>query len=436
MKKYFKAFFLLTAILTVFIYTASYAIDSKYQTIKIGLYYGSSAKAQVTVSSSEGFETGYMNSSEFVSLGTSDLTEFTASVSNGGVLVGDTLYTMENGNVAFRPLGGIVNINGTTYRGGVEFIVDSNSLMTVINFVDINDYVAAVVGKEMSPSWHIEALKAQAVCARSYAIRSWNKHSSQGFNLCGTQECQAYLGMSGETESTVRASSETKDQLLMYGNSIAEALYSSSCGGSTGHSKYVWGSDVPYLKAKADPYDLTSSNPRASWSVSFTPAEIKQKLASASVNIGEVTDMKVTGSDEFGRAFEVTIYGTNGEYVLKNDKTRTFLGLYSQKYTISGNVSEAPVLYGITSSGVSALSGNYAQSSQGRTNLNGFVMATDLGTTSYIPTSSQPADKFVLNGSGWGHGLGMSQYGAKARAEDGQSYLEILEFYYEGTYIQ
>lgn len=439
MKRYFITFFLLTALVIVFTYITAGAFDDKYQTVKIGLYYSSTAKSQVTVSSDSGFETGYMNSSDFVSVSALDMTEFTVIVSDGGVKVGEEFFGMENGNIAFRPLNGIVRIDGAAYRGGVEFIVTANGLMTVINFVDINDYVAAVVGKEMSPTWHIEALKAQAVCARSYAIRTWNKHASLGFNLCPTQDCQAYQGLSGETESTVRAANETKDQLLMYGDSIAEALYSSSGGGSTGYAKNVWGNDVPYLVAVADPYDLGSDNPRAYWTVTLTPEKIKEKLSAASVNIGDITDMKVTGCDEFGRTYEVTIYGTEGEYVLKNDRTRNFFGLYSQKYTISSNGSQTKneSVYALTASGVQSVSDYHVQSGAGLTDVSEMYIMSQSGISNITSAAStEPIDSYVINGNGWGHGLGMSQYGAKNRAEQGFNYIEILQYYYVGTYVQ
>lgn len=439
MKRYTITLFFVTLLFVVFTYTTAGALEEKYQTVKIGLYYSSTAKSQVTISSNSGFETGYMDSSDFVAISSLELNEFTVSVSNGGIMIGNDFFGMENGNIAFRPINGIVNINGTAYRGGVEFIVGSNGLMTVINFVDINDYVAAVVGKEMSPSWHIEALKAQAVCARSYAIRTWNKHASLGFNLCPTQDCQAYQGLSGETESTVRAATETKDQLLMYGNTVAEALYSSSGGGSTGYAKNVWGNDVAYLVAVADPYDLGSDNPRAYWTVTLTPEKIKEKLSAASVNIGDITDMRVTGCDEFSRTYEVTIYGTEGEYVLKNDRTRSFFGLYSQKYTISSNASQtqSEPVYAMSASGVNLVSDYYIQSGSEITENTDFYMVSQTGISNRAPQASNvAADSYILNGNGWGHGLGMSQYGAKNRAEQGFNYIEILQYYYVGTYVQ
>ncbi|MBQ4631032.1 MAG: SpoIID/LytB domain-containing protein [Clostridia bacterium] len=438
MRKYFSAAFVLVILILAFVFTSVYAIDPKYQTVKIGLYYSSTAKSEVAISSDSGFEAGYMDSNNFVAQSTLPGTTFKVSVASGGVTINDVFYSVTNGNFALRPLSGTVSVNNTAYRGGVEFIPNSSGLMTVINFVDINDYVAAVVGKEMSPTWHIEALKAQAVCARSFCITAWNKHSSLGFNLCPTQDCQAYQGISGETESTVRAATETKDQFLMYGNSVAEALYSSSGGGSTGYAKYVWGNDVAYLRAVEDPYDLGSDNPRAYWTFTLTKEEIKAKLAKASVDIGDITDFRVTGADEYGRTYEVTIYGTNGTYVLKNDKTRSFFGFYSQKYTITGSGTESmhQPLYAIGTKGAQVLSSYNVQSATGSCNLGDFYIQSATSTKQHAQSSTQTSDSYIINGSGWGHGLGLSQYGAKARAEQGYNYIEILQHYYVGTYVQ
>lgn len=415
------------------------AIDPKYETVKVGLSYSSTAKSQVTLSSASGFYGGYMNGSAFVNLyplGATTLTITPAGV--GAVSINGTVSNTVGGNFAVSPVNGVVSIDGKNYRGGVEFIPDSNGRLTVINFVNINDYIAAVVGKEMSPTWNIEALKAQAVCARSYAVTTWNRHSSLGFNLCATQDCQTYLGMSGETESTIRAANETKDQLLMYNGSVVQALYSSSNGGSIGYAKYVWGNDVPYLQAGPDPYEANTGNPRASWSVDLTKADIKKKLANASVNIGEITDFKVTGADEYGRTYEVTIYGTNGTHVLKNDKTRSFFGLYSQRYSITpkGSSSQPPVVKVMGSDSSADLTWFIAMGSKVSLGLGSDYYSISSSGKQLHTGSVANANSWVINGSGWGHGLGLSQYGAKGMADQGFTYDQILTFYYKGAYLQ
>ena len=253
------------------------ALDPEYETIKIGLHYGSGAKISLNVSSSGGFNAGYMDGSRFVSCYPFPDTNLNVSyLGQTNININGIAYDYPGGgNFSLMPNNGTININGTIYRGGVEFIATANANLTVINFVNINDYIAAVVGKEMSPSWNIEALKAQAVCARSYSISTWNRHSSYGFNLCATQDCQAYQGISGETESTKIAAYDTKDQILKYNGNVAQTLYSSSNGGSTAYAKYVWGNDVPYLQAVKDIYENPEETSYSPWQVTLTNADIK-----------------------------------------------------------------------------------------------------------------------------------------------------------------
>lgn len=437
-----KRFAFIFLILTVFIFIISslsiYAIDEKYETIKIGLNYGQNAKQEVKVSSDMGFEAGYMEGNKFVKL--FELSESTINAKTiymvEGISLNSVTYNTQNSNFALMPINEMVNIDGTIYRGGVEFFVNSQGLLNVINFVNINDYVAGVVGKEMSASWPIEALKAQAVCARSFALRSFNKHSSHGFNLCATQDCQVYQGIKGESESTIMASEETKDEILTYNGSVAEALYSSSSGGATAYAKNVWGGDVSYLKGIYDPYDLASDNPRASWKVDLTKEDIKEKLKNASIDIGDVLNFKVTKADENGRSYEVTIFGTKGDYVLKNDKTRSFFNFYSQNYTITGNGADKKEVYAITSPlKTLSLSDYLSLGSKSSSVVGDTLYVISSKGESSIDITPSSYDSFTINGKGWGHGVGMSQYGAKQMALEGFDYKEILDFYYKGTEI-
>jgi len=243
-KKLLSLALVLTLMASLTFANTANAIDPQYETIKIGINYGSSGKSLVGISSPNGFKVGYMNGSQFVHL--YDMTETYLDVAYASattIKINGSTYDISNGNYAFSPNSGSVNIAGTLYRGGVEFLPNSSGLLNVINFVNINDYIAAVVGKEMSPSWNIEALKAQAVCARTFSLYNWNKHSSHGFNLCGTQDCQAYLGVSGESESTVRAANETLNQVITYNGKVillfihlqtaAQVLIQNTCGEET-----------------------------------------------------------------------------------------------------------------------------------------------------------------------------------------------------------
>lgn len=440
MKKLLFLTLILAVLFSIISFTSAFALDAKYQTVKIGLYYGTSAKSSITVTSDMQFQAGYMDNSVFVPCYAFPASELAISyVSASSLNINGVQYDFPGNNFALLPDSGTLTIDGISYRGGVELASTSPTGYTVINFVDINDYIAAVVGKEMSPSWNIEALKAQAVCARSYTISTWNKHSSYGFNLCGTQDCQAYMGISGETESTIRAAKETEDQVLTYNGTVASALYSSSNGGSSAYSKYVWGNDVPYLQAVEDIYEDPAETSYSPWQVTLTNSQIQEKLASKDIDIGDVYDMKVTGADEFGRTYKVTIYGTKGTYDLKNDSTRTFFGLRSQKYSITSHTVQPLKLYAQASGGGAEITQYSVMTSSGKgtsSSTDVYVMGKDGIFHNQGASSDVAPGTYVLDGKGWGHGLGMSQWGAKAMADRGFGYADILNFYYKGTILE
>jgi len=439
MKKVLSICFIFTFLFTLINFTSVSALDPKYEIVKVGLYYSTTAKTNLNLTSDTGFQVGYLQENTFVPLYALSETSLSISFASSTSLVANgTSLDIANGNLSFVSDSGVVGIEGKKYRGAIVLVPTAENAFTVINFVNINDYIASVVGKEMSPSWHIEALKAQAVCARSYTLSTFNKHSSLGFNLCATQDCQVYTGISGESEKTIRAAHDTKDQILTYNGNVASTLYSSSNGGSTAYSKNVWGNDVPYLTAKEDIHENPAETSNSPWKVTFTNEDIQKKLSEKQIDIGDVYDMKVTGADEFGRTYKVTIYGTKGSYELVNDKTRTFLGLRSQKYSITTSQTNTAKLYAIGSLDRTLVNSYNCISSHGTTKAPSQIgVQTVSGVKSYTTKNASVADgSYLLEGSGWGHGLGMSQWGAKAMADKGFLYTDILDFYYTGTTLE
>ena len=132
---------------------------------------------------------------------------------------------------------------GNTYYGGFQYQRVGGGDLTVSSVLTLDDYIQGVIVREMSSSWPLEALKAQAVCARTYAYRNYaaQRHSSQGFDLCNSTHCQAYSGMSNVTAESSRAVTETHGEYLWYDGELIEAVYFSSDGGATESSENVWG---------------------------------------------------------------------------------------------------------------------------------------------------------------------------------------------------
>lgn len=336
---------------------------------------------------------------------------------------------------------------GNTYYGGFQYQRVGGGNLTVSNVISLEDYVQGVIVEEMSASWPLEALKAQAVCARTYAYRNYvaQKHSSQGFDLCNATHCQAYSDMDSVTAASSRAVTETRGEYLWYNGSLIDAVYSSHDGGATESAVNVWGSDVPYLIGKEDPYEASVSSkvPNYNWTVTYTAQELTDLLNSKGYVNSGIVDFRVTKTSPTGNAIEITFTDSSGKSWSKiRDDCRTFLGLRSIHYTVSssGGTSSG---YAVNGSGVlSSLTGAYAIDGSGSTAAltDGSVYAIGGdGTVSQVKPSASTGSGstvFTITGSGWGHNVGMSQWGAYAMAQQGYTYKDILSFYYTGIEVR
>jgi len=158
-------------------------------------------------------------------------------------------YQIYSDNIVIKPASdGFINAKRKWYRGYL-IIQNRNKKLTVINNVDLEDYIRGVVPSEMPSSWEIEALKAQAIAARSYALANLGKRAAYGYDLKDTPEDQAYGGASAETAKTNNAVQETEGLVLTYNYKVVPAYYSASAGGKTVTAKQAWGSDLPYIRS-------------------------------------------------------------------------------------------------------------------------------------------------------------------------------------------
>ncbi len=158
-------------------------------------------------------------------------------------------YQIYSDNVVLKPAeGGFISAKNRWYRGYL-IIQNKNKKLTVINEVNLEDYIKGVVPSEMPSGWELEALKAQAIAARSYALANLGKRASLGYDLKDTPEDQAYGGASAETAKTNRAVDDTNGLVLTYNYKVVSAFYSASAGGQTVTAKEAWGNDVPYIRS-------------------------------------------------------------------------------------------------------------------------------------------------------------------------------------------
>lgn len=327
---------------------------------------------------------------------------------------------------------------GYRYYGGFEYRRAADGRLSVINVVDIEDYVKCVIPWEMDSDWPLEALKAQAVCARTYAVTQ-HKHTSQGFDVCASTHCQVYQGTAKCSSHSDSAVTQTAGEYLWYrGGIVNEAVYYSSNGGASESSENVWNEEIPYLVGKIDPYEsyVAARVPKYSWSTTYTADELTQLLRDNGYRVGTVKNAYVSVYTDTGNVYAVTFVGTLGSATVTREACRTLLNLRSQRFTINGGggtqyaVNEdggRDILAGasvIDGSGtVSTLSGELS------------IITAD-GVQTLEDNAPQTAvNQFVITGTGNGHNVGMSQWGAYAMADLGYDYQDILQFYYTGVTI-
>lgn len=438
------------------------AIDSV--TVRVGLAYGTSAMSapQLQNVDGAGYDIGTMNGTTFKAARTVSNTKLTIRAQGNGLVVtdtqtGQTLYQTSANTLAISPKGALTWFNKYKYRGDFVYTASGGAVM-VVNYVDMEDYIKGVIPYEMSASWPSEALKAQAVCARSYADGQMERHKSQGFDVCNTTHCQVYQGANLATDNSDAAVDQTKGQYIYENGKKVVGYFFSSDGGATESSVNVWGGQYAYLTGKPDPYEKTKEISNGVWSKTLTAAEVQSKLNSAGYSIGSVKTVQVTKRTAMGNVNELTVTDTSGKSIkLTKEACRTALGLNSIRYTVNGLGSTA-VSSSSTGGGTLSINGTavsdgglYTVSSggtvssmgtaQGKTALSASgtqTISAGGGQTTTTTTTSDPVasgTSYTFAGTGWGHSVGMSQYGAKAMAEQGFTYKDILTFYFTGVTI-
>ncbi len=333
---------------------------------------------------------------------------------------------------------------GGTYRGGFECSKRAESGLTVVNIIPVEDYLYSVVCREMSPSWPVDALKVQAVCARNFSLGRINYHKQYGFDVCRTVCCQAYSSTADQSQNVHTAVDETRGELLFYKDDLVQAVYSSSMGSSTENVKNVWGSSFPYLVSVENPYEDTENIYNGKWEKTLTTKRATEIMANAGYNIGEVVSITAVEYTDAGRVLKLKVKGTNGEHTFERERCRTIFSeaTYSQKYTVvkggASTYSEVKVISGTGTENKVLDNVSILSSTNTATMISGDFVATNGKTkkTYKTVTSGIDPDTYVFTGEGWGHGVGMSQYGAKGMAEAGFDYEEILTHYYTGTHLE
>jgi stage II sporulation protein D len=217
--------------------------------------------------------------------------------------------------------GGLITFESSVYRGGLILIVNNSVKLTVINYVTMDEYLYGVLHREMSQSSPIEALKAQAVAARSFAANNLDRHSKDGFDFCTTTDCQVYGGYAAEYPSTTQAVDETSGLLVWVGDEPVSVYYFKNSGGHTQSIVDVWSSFSTHLIGKADPY-----SPDYPWTATIYFDNLQQKLSQAGYDSGTITSVRVGGRNTAGAVSKLVIEGSNGTILLEKERIRSVLG--------------------------------------------------------------------------------------------------------------
>jgi stage II sporulation protein D len=260
--------------------------------------------------------------------------------------------------------------------------------LTVINEIGLEDYLAGILPEEVNPGWPIESLKAQAVVSRTYALKNLRKHEKDGFDLCTETHCQVYGGVESEKKTTTEAVEQTRSEVLTFKGDLVQALFHACCGGYTEDpvNVWIWSAATPsYLKGRRDKF--CKDSPHAFWKNRIEGEFISQRLNKAGFDVGKIESIRISGRDRSGRAELLKIKHSYGTLSIMASKFRLAVDPWLIKSTLFDKI----VRYGST---------------------------------------------FEFRGSGWGHGVGMCQWGAKVMSDKKYTYKEILKFYYPGTEVE
>ena len=301
---------------------------------------------------------------------------------NGGILVGSQELSSPikllaaDGHERIR-------LGGNLYKGDILLRATPEGRLDIIEYLTIEDYLYGVLPVEMSPDWPLEALKAQAVASRTYAMRFINP--SKDYDVTNGVEMQVYNGTNKVNARIIDAVNSTRGEVLRYKGKLVMAFFHACCGGHTASSKSAWGEDIlKPLYGVQDPFCQPSRHSR--WELYVSSADLLRFIQAQGSTALKVKGLKIKGKDRSGRATSFTVTTDSGSRTIKATDMRKRFGNFEFRST-------------------------------------------------YITRVSPVKGGYELAGRGWGHGVGMCQEGAKYMAYKGRPYKRILRHYYPGAAI-
>jgi len=376
-----------------------------------------------------------------------------ATESNKNLTNGQSITELSAQNTGFTttPAGNIYS-GAFIYRtegGGVE----------VINLVSLEDYIKGVLPYEISPNWPEEAQKAFSIAVRSYSVRSINRHASAGFMLCNTTHCQVYRGGINATAGTNAAVDATKDLVAVFNNQVIEAVYHSSSGGVTENNSDAWGTArVAYLASVTVPHERYNTPNRANslWTNTVSPQELYEYLVGTSPQasrfrgtldsaIANIIINERSPSSNYIKSVTVTDRNGNSVTVQNSDTIRSTFSKYANSANM--DIYRPSVFRSFIRTGTGNNNAVNQDIESGKTHIltaNGITKSTPGDEALHVLTANggysvnvhSAGSDFIFDGRGWGHGVGLSQWGMHDMAAAGYTYDEILKTYYTGITIE
>lgn len=301
-----------------------------------------------------------------------------------GIRIQDKFYGVGADIVVDDIENSFVKINNRTYRGIIRIIKMSNSKLLVINILDIEKYLYGVLYYEISHKWPMEMLKAQAICSRTFASYLISKNMNKQYDATSDVYSQVYAGATSERKRVNMAVDSTKGQVLLYKGNIFQSFFHSCCGGHTEDSSQLWNVDLKPLKGRICPY--CGKAPHYGWEVFIPYFKIEEIMVKNGVPVEGISGLYVKSRDNSGRAVLVEYKDSSDTSTISAKELRNMIGPDVLKST----------LFDI----------------------------------------SNKAEGVLFIGKGWGHGVGLCQWGGKQMADSGKTSQQILKFYYPGSRVE
>lgn len=302
---------------------------------------------------------------------------------------GDAIYIgnqpIHTNPIMIESLGHGIRIKGAHYRQAVEIWRETSGKITVINDITVEDYLKGVLPSEVNPSWPMESLKAQAIASRTYALFKMIENGGQRYHLSKDVLSQVYGGKNLEHSITTRAVEETQGQIMVFKNKVFPAYFHSTCGGLTTRAEYIWPIE-PHPSLQGVECNFCWKSKHYRWQSDFTKAEIEKKLAEHGLKTGGIRNIAVGEKDATGRAKYFMIKTAKEEIPVHSNDFRLWVSPQKFKST-------------------------------------------------WIQSITKTKTGYNVKGRGWGHGVGLCQYGTKQLGEMGYTSTRILNYYYPGAQI-